>query len=83
MVHLPWQGISISHNHRSCLTLILHRHNGDQEGVATVVLTKSESDSDVMFCLQLLSKTFIDVPRPLTNDLWVFLFQSIDAGCVK
>ena len=21
----------------------------------------------------------IDVPRPLTNDLWVFLFQTIDA----
>ena len=25
----------------------------------------------------------IDVPRPLTNDLWVFLFQTIDAHCVK
>ena len=25
----------------------------------------------------------IDVPRPLTNDLWVFLFQTIDAECVK
>ena len=25
----------------------------------------------------------IDVPRPLTNDLWVFLFQTIDAKCVK
>ena len=25
----------------------------------------------------------IDVPRPLTNDLWVFLFQTIDAQCVK
>ena len=25
----------------------------------------------------------IDVPRPLTNDLWVFLFQPIDAECVK
>ena len=24
-----------------------------------------------------------DVPRPLTNDLWVFLFQTIDAECVK
>ena len=26
---------------------------------------------------------FIDVPRPLTNDIWVFLFQTIDAECVK
>ena len=25
----------------------------------------------------------IDVPRPLINDLWVFLFQKIDAECVK
>ena len=25
----------------------------------------------------------VDVPRPLTNDLWVFLFQTIDAECVK
>ena len=25
----------------------------------------------------------IDVPRPLTNDHWVFLFQTIDAQCVK
>ena len=25
----------------------------------------------------------IDVPRPLTNDPWVFLFQTIDAECVK
>ena len=24
----------------------------------------------------------IDVPRPLTNDLWVFLFQTIDAEYV-
>ena len=24
-----------------------------------------------------------DVPRPLTNDLCVFLFQTIDAECVK
>ena len=27
--------------------------------------------------------THIDVPRPLTNDLCVFLFQKIDAECVK
>ena len=26
---------------------------------------------------------YIDVPRPLTNDLWVFLFQTIDAEYVK
>ena len=25
----------------------------------------------------------IDVPRPLINDLWVFLFQTIDAECLK
>ena len=25
----------------------------------------------------------IDVPRPLTNDLWFFLFQTIDAEYVK
>ena len=25
----------------------------------------------------------IDVPRPLTNDIWVFIFQMIDAECVK
>ena len=25
----------------------------------------------------------IDVPRPLINDLWVFLFEKIDAECVK
>ena len=29
------------------------------------------------------SSKSIDVPRPLTNDLWVFLFQTIDAECVK
>ena len=27
--------------------------------------------------------TYIDVPRPLTNDLWVILFQTIDAEYVK
>ena len=26
---------------------------------------------------------YIDVPRPLTTDLWVFLFQTIDAEYVK
>ena len=26
---------------------------------------------------------YLDVPRPLTNDLWVFLFQTIDAEYVK
>ena len=26
---------------------------------------------------------YVDVPRPLTNDLWVFLFQTIDAEYVK
>ena len=26
---------------------------------------------------------YIDVPRPLTNDRWVFLFQTIDAAYVK
>ena len=26
---------------------------------------------------------YIDVPRPLTNDLWVSLFQTIDAEYVK
>ena len=26
---------------------------------------------------------YLDVPRPLTNDIWVFLFQTIDAQCVK
>ena len=26
---------------------------------------------------------FTDVPRPLTNDLWVFLFQTIDSECVE
>ena len=26
---------------------------------------------------------YIDVPRPLTNGLWVFLFQTIDAEYVK
>ena len=26
---------------------------------------------------------YIDVPWPLTNDLWVFLFQTIDAEYVK
>ena len=26
---------------------------------------------------------YIDVLRPLTNDLWVFLFQTIDAKYVK
>ena len=25
----------------------------------------------------------IDVPRPLINDLWVFLFETIDAECLK
>ena len=31
----------------------------------------------------LYAYTYIDVPRPLTNDLWVFLFQTIDAEYVK
>ena len=26
---------------------------------------------------------YIYIPRPLTNDLWVFLFQTIDAEYVK
>ena len=26
---------------------------------------------------------YTDVPQPLTNDVWVFLFQTIDAECVK
>ena len=32
-------------------------------------------------CIQL--HLCIDVSRPLTNDLWVFLFQTIDAECAK
>ena len=28
-------------------------------------------------------KLYIDVPRPLINDLWIFLSQMIDAECVK
>ena len=33
----------------------------------------------------ILDKTYntINVPRPLTNDLWVFLFQTIDTECVN
>ena len=27
--------------------------------------------------------TVTDTPRPLTKDLWVFLFQTIDTECVK
>ena len=27
--------------------------------------------------------TRIDVPRPLTNDLWAFLFQTIEAESVR
>ena len=34
-------------------------------------------------CLKLRIQKAIDVPRPLANDLWVFLFQKIDAECVK
>ena len=30
-----------------------------------------------------LFRIYIEVPRPLTNDLWVFLFQTIDAEYVK
>ena len=30
-----------------------------------------------------LVQSSTDVPQPLTNDLWVFLFQTIDAECVK
>ena len=30
-----------------------------------------------------LITSYIDVPRPLTNDLWVFLFQTIDSEGVK
>ena len=34
------------------------------------------------YLLLYLSYTLVtDVPRPLTNDLWVFLFQTIDAEC--
>ena len=35
------------------------------------------------FVLLLCVSYNTDVPRPLTNDLWVFLFQMIDAECVK
>ena len=31
----------------------------------------------------MLIYAYIDVPRPLINDLWVFLFQTIDAEYVK
>ena len=31
----------------------------------------------------ILRSIYIDVPRALTNDLWVFLFQTIDAEYVK
>ena len=31
----------------------------------------------------ILMLIYIDVPRPLTNDLWVFLFQTIGAEYVK
>ena len=44
----------------------------------------------LIICIQrnavLLSVVFdvaTDVPRTLTNDLWVFLLQTIDAECVK
>ena len=44
----------------------------------TVTLNKTTPH---FLCLKLTSPT--DVPRRLTNDLWVFLFQTIDAECVK
>ena len=35
----------------------------------------------VLFCCFFVLCTY--VPRPLTNDLWVFLFQTTDAECVE
>ena len=37
----------------------------------------------VIFIVAIDVVTCIDVPRPLINDLWAFLFQTIDAECVK
>ena len=39
----------------------------------------------VMNCVNIISYAYIyiDVPQPLTNDLCVFLFQTIDAEYVK
>ena len=33
--------------------------------------------------VNIISYIYIDVLRPLTNDLWVFLFQTIDTEYVK
>ena len=30
-----------------------------------------------------IRNAYIDVPQPLINDLWFFLFQKMDAECVK
>ena len=64
--------------HAPCL---MSHVNKSEKSIITVLSAKN--DRDVIFCLQLLNKTFTDVPRPLTNNLWVFLFQTIDAECVK
>ena len=37
----------------------------------------------IMNGVNIISYAYIYVPRPLTNDLWVFLFQTIDAEYVK
>ena len=40
-------------------------------------------DSVEYMLLYILLVYTTDVPRPLINDLWVFLFQKIDAECVR
>ena len=41
--------------------------------------------SDTLFiCFNVVHHfAYTDVPRPLTNDLWLFLFQTIDAERVE
>ena len=36
-----------------------------------------------LLCLYVYTYIYIDIPRPLTNDLLVFLFQTIGAEYVK
>ena len=51
------------------------------EGKSTTYISSIEVDY-YLWIYDKIWSYIIDVPRPLTNDLWVFLFQTIDAECV-
>ena len=58
----------------------MQRHN---DLIKTHAVRKATFITFIINAVNMSNMRGIDVPQPLINDLWVFLFQKIDAECIK